>query len=110
MLNFKDTTLLCLFWSTSSTINSPISQFFPLAVSSLNNTIQLICYNSQLMIVEQCFTNIAAIQNHRGIIANFNLQNLLWDITDMSKYHNAGIWRIDQNLLRFMFKIIKHLK
>ena len=36
---------------------------FPLVVSSLNNANQLSCYNNQLMVVEQCFTNIAAIQN-----------------------------------------------
>ena len=36
---------------------------FPLAVSSLNNANELISYYSQLTVVEQCFTNIAAIQN-----------------------------------------------
>ena len=36
---------------------------FPPAVSSLNNANQLIGYNNQLMVVEQCFTNIADIQN-----------------------------------------------
>ena len=36
---------------------------FPLAVSSLNNANQLIGYNNQLTVVEQCFTNIADIQN-----------------------------------------------
>ena len=35
---------------------------FPLAVSSLNIANQLIHYNNQLTAVEQCFTNIAAIQ------------------------------------------------
>ena len=39
------------------------SDFFPLAVSSLNNANQLIRYNNQLTVVDQCFTNIAAIQN-----------------------------------------------
>ena len=36
---------------------------FPLAVSSLNNVHQLICYNNQLPVVQQYFTNIASIQN-----------------------------------------------
>ena len=36
---------------------------FPQAVSSLNSAIQLIGYNNQLTVVEQCFTNIAGIQN-----------------------------------------------
>ena len=41
----------------------PFHNDFPLAVSSLNNTNQLIHYNNQLTVVEQCFTNIAAIQD-----------------------------------------------
>ena len=36
---------------------------FPLAVSSLNNANYLIHYNNQLMVVEQYFANITAIQN-----------------------------------------------
>ena len=35
----------------------------PLTVSSLNNANQLIRYNNQLTVVEQCFANIAAIWN-----------------------------------------------
>ena len=68
---------------------------FPLVVNGLNSANQLICYNNQLMIAEQCFTNIAVIQYNGGIIANLNLQNLWGDITDMSKCHNAGIWNMD---------------
>ena len=63
-----------MFWSPSNLVkfyltlklatwgmknNSPISRWA--AVSSLNN--QLIHYSNQLTVVEQCFTNIAAIQN-----------------------------------------------
>ena len=45
---------------------SSISQwYFPIAVSSLNNVNQLIHYDNQLTVVEQYFTNIAAIQNMR---------------------------------------------
>ena len=36
---------------------------FPLAVSSLNKANQLIRYNNQQVAVEQCLTNIDAIQN-----------------------------------------------
>ena len=27
-------------------------------------------------------------------------------ITDMTKYHNVGIWSMDEKILRFMFKNI----
>ena len=36
---------------------------FTTAVSSLNNVNKLIRYNNQLTVVEQYFTNIAAMQN-----------------------------------------------
>ena len=43
---------------------------------------------------------------HGGIIANLNLWNLWGDITDMSKYHNVGIWSMDYKILCFMLKNI----
>ena len=80
----------------------PFQDDFSLAVSSLISANQLIRYNNQLMVVEQCFTNIAAIQNMGALIQIWNYE-IYWGgggggggggITDtcMSKYHNAGIW------------------
>ena len=67
---------------------------FALAVSSLSNATQLIRYNNQLVVVEQCFPNITAIQN-MGYFSKFEPTNSMADITDMSKYRNAGIWSMD---------------
>ena len=67
---------------------------FPLAVSSLNIVNQLIHYSNQLTVGEQCFTNIAAIQN-MGYYSKFEPTKSMGDITDMLKYHNAGIWTMD---------------
>ena len=59
----------------------------PVAVSSLNNTNELLHYNNQLTVVKQCFTNTAAKQTMGVTTANLNLRNLwgVGDITDMSK-------------------------
>ena len=41
-----------------------------------------------------------------GITTNLTLRNHWMYITDVSKYHNAGKWSMDQNILRFMSKNI----
>ena len=43
------------------------------------------------------------------IITNLNLWNPWGHVTNMSKCHGAGVWSSDKNILRFMFKNIKHL-
>ena len=68
---------------------------FPLAVSSLINVNQLIRYNNKLTIVKQYLTNIAAIQNMGKLNNKFYSMKSMGDITDMSQYHNAGIWSMD---------------
>ena len=68
---------------------------FSLALSRPNNANQLIRYNNQLTIVEQRFTNIAAVQN-MGVLQQIWINKIYGgDITDMSKYHNVDIWRMD---------------
>ena len=52
---------------------------FPLAVSSLNNANQLIHYNNQLVVVEQYYTNIAAIQN-MGVLWQIWTYKIYWGI------------------------------
>ena len=92
---------------------------FPLALSNLNNAYQLIHYSNQPTVVDQCFTNIAALQN-MGCYSKFEPKESMgvgvgagrgvggvgvgvvgwcgggvvgwWGITDISKYHNACIW------------------
>ena len=56
-------------------------------------------YNNQLPVVKQYFTII--IIKRGGITTNLTLRN---HVTDVPKYHNAGIWSTDQKILRFMFK------
>ena len=43
------------------------------------------------------------------IITNLTRQSRQGYIIDMSKYHNVGIWSMDQKILSVMFKNIKHL-
>ena len=45
-----------------------------------------------------------------GIITNLALWNPWGYVTDMSKYHNAGMWSMDQNISCFMLKNIWHLR
>ena len=82
-------------------MNSLLSQwFFSIAVSSPYNVYLLISYNNLLP--------FDAIQNV-GYYNRFDSTKSLWggggggDITDVSKYHNAGK---DWDLLRFVFKNI----
>ena len=39
-----------------------------------------------------------------GISTNLTLRSHGGYVTDVPKYHNAGIWSTDQKILRFMFK------
>ena len=39
-----------------------------------------------------------------GITTNLTLRNHGGYVTDVPKYHNAGIWSTDEKILRFMFK------
>ena len=76
---------------------------FPLVVSSLKNVNQLILvrYYNQLMFVEQYFTNIASVQNMGVLYNKFDSTKSRGggggggDITDISNYHNVGIWSMD---------------
>ena len=43
---------------------------------------------------------------HEGIITNLTLRNPWGYITDISKYHNAGISSMDQKMFRFKFENI----
>ena len=63
-------------------------------MSSLNNVNQLIYYNNQQRVVEQYFTNIAAIQNKGVLCDKFDSTKSVAEYY-MSKYHNAGIWSMD---------------
>ena len=42
-------------------------------------------------------------------MTNLTLWNPWGYITDISKCHDAGMWIMDQNIFRFMFKNIAHL-
>ena len=52
------------------------------------------------------FHKYCCYTKHGGIITKLNIWNHWGVITDMTKYHNAGIWGMDYNTLRFMFKNI----
>ena len=52
-------------------------------------------YNNQLLAVYQYLTNIAAIQIV-VVLQQIWLFQIIWGyVTDVSKYHNAGIWSMD---------------
>ena len=55
------------------------------------------------------FHKYCCYTKHGAITTNLTLCNPCGYITDMSKYHNAGIWNIDKNISHFMFKNKYHL-
>ena len=63
-------------------------------------------YNNPLSVVEQYFTNIAAIQNVVVLQQNLTLRNHWEYVTDVLEYHNAGKWSMDYKILCFMLKNI----
>ena len=70
---------------------------FPLAVSWPTN---VLLYSN----IQQYFTNISALQNIAVLkqIHSTKSSGALY-ITEMSKYHNAGIWGVDKKMVPFMF-------
>ena len=78
---------------------------FPHAVSSLNNTKQLIHYNNLMAVVEQCFIKIAAIQTCRYYI-NLNLRNI-WGCSWYVKIPQCGYK--EHELKDIGFYVQKHI-
>ena len=52
------------------------------------------------------FQKYCCYTKHQVIKQIWTYEIYVGDITDVSKYHNAGIWSMDLKILRFMFKNI----
>ena len=70
---------------TNGTQQSCFTTIFPLAVSSPNTVYKLIAV----------FHKYCCYKKHGGIKTNLTLRNNWGCVTDVSKPHSAGIWRMD---------------
>ena len=85
-------------------LNSPVSQRFSPSDEQSEQHIHVVAHKL-LQPTAGCraiFNKYCCYTKRGGIIKNLTLKNYWGYITDVSQYHNAGIWSMDQNIWRFM--------